>query len=163
MRKAIILAGLLAPVLLAGCAGLAPAEDNAKSEFTFDYQVPERSKDELWKTARDYFAGAYGDSRSVIRVMDQDDGTIIGKGTASWMLMTNQCLTDYHIRFAAKDGKARLQFEMIRGVPAFSQCKGWPWPTQAGYDAIVAEFQMTSLGLENALKGHGDSAKLKDF
>jgi hypothetical protein len=125
-----------------------PAKDDAKTEFTFDYQVPSKSKGELWKSARDYFASAYGDSRSVFRVMDPEDGTIIGKGTASWMLMTNNCLTDYHIRFAAKDNKARLQFEIIRGVPPLSQCTGWPWPTESGYQEIVNSFSLTSTGLK---------------
>lgn len=152
-----------ASFVLAGCAGMSPARNDAQSEFTFDYQIQDKSKDELWKSARDYFAGAYGDSRSVFRVMDQDDGTIIGKGSASWMLLTNQCLTDYHIRFAAKDDKARLQFEIIRGAPALSQCQGWAWPTESGYKQIVNSFNAVSAGIESALNGNGDASSFKDF
>jgi hypothetical protein len=162
MKKAIIFTGLLIPAI-SGCGGLASARSDAKSEFTFDYQISGGTKNDLWKAARDYFAGAYGDSRSVFRVMDQEDGTIIGKGTASWSLLASQCLTDYHIRFAAKDGKARLQFEIIRGVPALSQCAGWPWPSQSGYDKIVSNFTATSLGLESSLNGNSASDNLKDF
>jgi hypothetical protein len=89
-----------------------------ETEFTFDYQV-HQSKANL-ESARDYFASACGDSRSVFRVMDPEDGTIIGKGTASWMLMTNNCLTDYHIRLLRK---IRHAFSLRSyGVPPLSQC-----------------------------------------
>ncbi len=142
---------------------------NAQTEFTYDYQITNTSKNELWKRARDYFAGAYGDSRSVFRVMDEKDGTIIGKGTSSWLLggasnpYSTTCYSDYHIRFAAKDNKARLQLEIINSVPATSSCKGWPLPSKQGYADMRQSFNAINQNLKNALEGKGSSSDLKNF
>lgn len=161
---------LLLCVLISGCVTNVPTEvlpPDAKTEFTYDYDVPATDKAELWKRARDYFAGVYGDSRSVFRVMDQDDGTIIGKGSAPWQIgnppYTVPCSTDYHIRFAAKDNKARLQLSIINGVPATSRCTGWPLPTKVGYQEIVTSFSSLSEALKSALNGNGASNDFKDF
>ena len=150
-------------VLLSGCAGMMPAPRNVQNEFTYDFVVPGNAQDELWRSARDYFAEVYGDSRSVFRVVDEKDGTLIGRGLAPWIIATNQCTTEYHIRFAAKDGKARLQFELIEGVPPLSPCIGWPWPSQGGYKTIVAQFSESAKAVELALQGKGSKSKLKDF
>jgi hypothetical protein len=154
---------LVFAAMLAGCAGLNPADKNAQKEFTYDFTVPGKSQSQLWHSARDYFAEAYGDSRSVFRIMDENDGTIIGKGLAPWSLAGNNCQTEYHIRFAAKEGKSRLQFELIEGVPPLSPCGGYPWPSKDGYDQIVASFKKSAQSLEGALNGAGSSSKLKDF
>jgi len=63
----------------------------------------------------------------------------------------------------SKDGKARLQFELIEGVPALSPCVGWPWPTQDGYKAITDSFADSAKNLELVLQGKGTKSKLKDF
>jgi len=158
--------------LLTGCAGIGggfiPAEitqadPNAQKEFTYDFSLPGKSQADLWRSARNYFAEAYGDSRSVFRVLDEKDGTLIGRGATQWALATAHCATEYHIRFAAKDDKARLQYEIIEGVPAFSQCSGWSWPSQSGYKLIVESFANNAKGLELALQGKGSKSKLKDF
>jgi len=162
MKKHLVLALAGVVFVFWGCAGMGPASKNVQREFTYDYVINGKSKSELWKNARNYFAEAYGDSRAVFRIMDEQDGTIIGKGTVSWKLF-DSCYTDYHVRFAAKDNKARLQFELIEGVPPLSPCTGWAWPTQSGYDEIVAKFNATSKELENALMGKGSSSKLKNF
>lgn len=149
---------------LSGCAGLATADRDLPREFTYDYQISNSSQVEIWKTARDFFAHSYGDSRSVFRVMDETDGTILGRATASWVVIDNNtCFTDYHIRFAAKNNKARLQLEIIEGVPAHSPCIGRPWPTVNGYDEITKGFNTLSKSLESALSGNSASKKLKDF
>ena len=151
----------LAISILAGCAGLVPADRNLDSMFTYDYSVPGRTQTEIWKSARDYFAGTFGDSRAVWRVMDEMDGTLIGQGIAGWDLLGHYCLSNYHIRFAAKDNKARLQFEIIDGVPAGSPCVAWPWPSQNGYDSMAADFIKTSKAVHEVLSGSTKS--LKDF
>lgn len=149
---------------LFGCANLTPTAINATREFTYDFSVKGKLQPELWRNARDFFAETYGDSRAVFRVMDEKDGTIIGRGTASWILVNSAlCYTDYYVRFAAKDEKARLQFEIIEGVPALSTCVGWPLPSVSGYDSMVLSFQNASKGLESALKGNSSTGKLKDF
>ena len=161
--KKLIFISVGAVLFLSGCAGLEFADRNAQREFTFDYVIENKSKSELWRNARDYFAESYGDSRAVFRIMDEKDGTIIGRGTASWSLVGSRCCTDYHVRFAAKDNKARLQFEIIEGVPSYSSCKGWPWPSRSGYQQIVSSFYSTRDALRNALEGKGSDSKLKDF
>jgi hypothetical protein len=158
---------ITATVLMSSCASMTPADTDAQKEFTFDFSVPGKSQTDLWHNARDFFAEAYGDSRSVFRVMDEKDATIIGKGIALWNIglpgAYSKCQTEYHIRFAAKNDKARLQYEIIYGVPALSSCTGWPWPSKDGYAEIVAGFKNSAGKLETALKGAGTINKLKDF
>lgn len=148
---------------LSGCAGMYPADRNAQKEFTSDFYVPGKTKIEIWRNARDFFSETYGDSRSVFRVMDEADGTLIGKALVSWSYAGNSCTTEYHIRFAAKDGKARLQLELIYGVPSLSTCSAWPWPSADGYAEIVRSFDRMAENTEVALKGSASTDKLKDF
>tara|TARA_B110000879_G_scaffold66666_1_gene93390 strand:- start:468 stop:974 length:507 start_codon:yes stop_codon:yes gene_type:complete len=157
-------------ILVSACATQMPIEPlpaDAKTEFTYDYSIPDTEKATLWKRARDHFAGAYGDSRSVFRVMDESEGTIIGKGVSFWAFgnppYTVPCLTEYHIRFAAKDNKARLQISLINEVPASSRCTGWPLPTKIAYQEIVSSFVDHSNSLETALNGGGDVNDFKNF
>ena len=157
-------------VLSSGCATYIPLErlgNETKTTFTYDYEIESTNQNKLWKSARDYFAGAYGDSKSVIRVIDESEGTIIGKGTFSWLMGSSQytitCLTDYHIRFIAKDNKARLQLEIINSVPPLSKCTGWPLPSKNGYDLMLKSFQANSNALEIALNGGGSTNDFKDF
>jgi hypothetical protein len=140
-----------------GCAGIQPIKDNVQKEFTYDYVVDGKTKSELWKNARNYFAAVYGDFTQVARVMDENEGTIIGKGLAPWYLLGNKCGHEYHIRFMAKDGKARLQLELIPGVPPLSDCTGYPLPSEDGYQEIIKQFKEISLELEKALKGESKS------
>tara|TARA_B110000259_G_scaffold185302_1_gene234027 strand:+ start:622 stop:1128 length:507 start_codon:yes stop_codon:yes gene_type:complete len=162
---------LVASVLLiSGCVSGPPLvvlSETAELEFTYDYEMQNTEKSVLWKRARDYFAGAYGDSRAVFRVMDEEEGTIIGKGGASWAIsspvVSIVCVTDYHIRFIAKDNKARLQLKIIEGVPAGSVCTGWPLPSQEGYGKVVQSFNSNSEALKNALSGQGATNDFKDF
>lgn len=160
-KQIILLTGI---ACVSGCASMSPME-NKKSllEYTYDYQVPNKSKLEIWKGARDYIAQAFVSGKSVVQSEDSDDGTIYGNGIATWDLVTNQCLTAYQLRFAAKDGKARLQLEIERGVPAGSQCVGWPLPSRSGHAEIVRQFSIISRGLGDALNGKGGDASLKDF
>ena len=164
MKKIFLITLLLASFILYGCAG-GMVSQNVQREFTYDYAINGKTKIELWKNARNYFAESYGDSRAVFRIMDEQDGTIIGKGLIGWKLIaTERCHTEYHVRFAAKDNKARLQFELIEGAPPLSKCFGWPRPSENGYEEIVMQFNATSKELKNALMGAGGGgSKLKDF
>ena len=134
--------------------------------FTYDFKMPNIGKNELYVRARDYIATVYGDSRSVIRVQDQENGTIIGKGVVDWRFKAGsliQCSSNYNIRFMAKDYKARLQLELIKGAAAFSRCKGWKLPTVTGYNKIKVSFDSIAQGVEKAIKGEGSIQKFKDF
>jgi len=147
-------------VLLSACAGMQQASQDAQRTFVYDYQVEAVDKDELWVRARDYFAEAYGDSRSVLRVQDKDTHRLIGKGAATWALMSNNCASEYNLKFQSKDGKARLQLDLLEGAPSFSACSGWLWPTESGYQSIVADFASLSNGLERALN---EKSTFSDF
>jgi hypothetical protein len=138
--------------LVVGCAGMAPASKDVQRTFTYDYSAADVSREELWVRARDYFATTFGDSRSVLRVQDKEETTLIGKGVASWKLIgSERCFNDYHLKFMSKDGRARLELELIEGVPSYSTCSGWPWPSQSGYEEIVSGFESFSAGLGGAL------------
>lgn len=158
MKKLLVM--IIAPFFLSGCAGMMPAEKDVKKTFTYDYQVESVNQEDLWVRARDYFAETYGDSRSVLRVQDREEATLIGRGAATWYLATNRCSTEYHVRFQSKDEKARLQLELIEGVPSYSSCSGWPWPSKDGYQTIVTDFDALSAGLEKALN---ETSSFSDF
>ena len=151
---------ILSFILLSGCAGLTPADKNVQRKFTYDYTVKNTGKDELWTRARDFFAKSYGNINSVMRVQDKESSTFIGRGAATWYLASNRCATEYSIQFKSKDNKARLQLEIIEGVPAFSTCTGWPWPNKDGYQTILVEFETVSRNLGQALK---KQSTLSDF
>lgn len=136
---------------ISGCISIEPTSKNVQKTFTYDYAVDSVDQEELWVRARDYLAKAYGDSRSVLRVQDREEGTLIGRGIETWYVMNYPCLSEYNVRFQSKDGRARLQLELIEGVPALSECQR-SWPTQSGYESIVSSFNQFSQGLEVALK-----------
>ncbi len=171
MKKVVVLFFVF--ISLSGCVSMLtePSQmmpKEAQRRFTFDYRVDGVTKSELWRRARDYFAGAFGDSRSVFRVMDEKDGTLIGKGTSSsWLYTIGSvfllCESAYSIRFAAKDNKARLQMEIIDGAPPTSKCQGLPLPTIEGYEQMKLSFMGASKDLKEALEGKGASSDLKDF
>ncbi len=169
-----ICAPAILAVLLNGCAvgpELTPIASSDIKPVTYDYSIPNASKDVLFKRARDHFATVYGDSRSVVRVEDASEGLIIGKGAVDWHLTnagsllqpTIPCAAEYNIRFVAKDAKARLQMELIPGAPTFSQCSGWPLPTVTAYQGVLASFDGISKGVDKALNGFGAENTFKDF
>lgn len=162
MNKNILLATAFMSLALTGCASMKMAPADAPAEFTYDYTLEGKSKDQLYDVAVYYFAEKYNNSGSVVRVSDKENGVIYGKGVSTWNLLGNICSTAHEFRFAAKDGKARLQYELIRGVPSSSAC-GWDWPTESGYQEVVSEFNDFSVGLEKALKTGETKQGFMDF
>jgi len=159
MKKIIFIIALTA----AGCAASIPMSRNAKREFTYDYKVEAKTKDELWTAGRNYFAEAYNNSRAILRVEDKEEGVFIGKALQPWGLFGNTCLTEYQIKFAAKDGKARLQLELLEGVPPLSDCPGWSWPSKKGYANIVKNFNRIGASMGSALEQSGKDSSFMDF
>lgn len=170
MKYVLTLASLLA---VAGCAVTAPPGaypiTDEKREFTFDYAVPGKSQQELYRSARNYLATAYVDSRAVTRVEDEGQGTIIGKGVAPWnmtidssLIPSMPCSSNYDVIFIAKEGRARLQLTLKEGAAQPATCN-WPLPPKRDYPQIVNQFNSMSAGLEKALNGQGAVDKLRNF
>ena len=160
--------GLLA--LLQGCQSTPEDKLITRDQLeakTYTYVDLSANKDELWLRARNYLASTYVNSKTINRVSDKKDGTWIGKASIRWkmldMTFSPYCLSDYQIRFISKDYKARLQLELLEGVPVLSECKGWPLPSGYGYKQIIEEFDHISSGLEDALKGKGKLEEMKNF
>ena len=150
--------------------GATMIESGAISPQTYDYSAEGATKEDLYQRARNYFAVSFGDSRSVIRVADADEGLILGKGIISWQVETGMwsiphlnCSSEYDLRFMAKDNRARLQLTLLEGAPSFSQCSGWPRPTETGYAKVLREFEDSSRRLELELQGQGSVSDFKDF
>jgi hypothetical protein len=158
MQKTTILLALI----LSGCAGLDPMMDsNYKHEFTYDFSAPGKSKNELWKSARDYMATAYRDSSKVIKIADEQDGTMIGSAIIGWQispLSAQYCNYNYSIKFAAKDGKARLQLDLLDPIGG---C-GWDRPSAGGYQQIAAQFNEIGSKLGESLSSNKQPL-FKDF
>lgn len=121
----------------------------------------------LWKKARNYIASAFGNSKAVIRIEDEAGGTLIGKGIIQWKMLDSTlspyCYSNYEIRFIAKENKARLQLELLPGVPAGSECVAWKLPSRYGYNQVVMKFNDISSQLENSLRGKGKIESMSDF
>lgn len=134
---------------------------------TYTYLDLNDNKSDLWKKARNYIASAFGDSKAVLRVEDEDDGTLIGKGLIQWKMLDSvlspYCYSNYDIRFVAKENKARLQLELLSGVPTGSECVAWKLPSRYGYNQILMKFNNMSSQLKNILKGEGKIESMKDF
>ncbi|MGY0616774.1 DUF4468 domain-containing protein [Vibrio sp. FJH11] len=169
MNKTLVTIAVLLPALQ-GCVSTPEAEPMKHEEVsavTYDYTINNTEKSTLWMRARGHFATVYGDSRSVIRLEDEDEGLIIGKGAVNWNIyggaLNLTCSSEYNIRFMAKDNKARLQLELINGVPTYSRCNGWPLPSRYGYNQILSSYKDLSMGLESALNGKGKIEAFSDF
>lgn len=169
MNKKYLTTVATAFLVLQGCASVNdyPIKANELEVQTYTYTDLSGSKLELWKSARNYLATAYGDSKSVLRVEDENQGTLIGKGLVKWRMLDSAlspyCHSEYDIRFVAKDHKARLQLELIPGAPALSECVAWTLPSKTGYTQILEQFNLISSGLESSLKGDGKLESMTDF
>ena len=148
---------------LTACSAVTPMDESAPTTFTYDYKKLDASKSELFNRARNFLATNYGDTNEVLRVVDESEGIIIGRGSSPWNIMTNRCNTTHNVKFAAKENRARLQFELVSGAPAYSDCQGWAMPTEQGYKKIKADFDNFSERLEQALKGQGVDSSFSDF
>lgn len=157
-------------LLIQGCTSSPENNPITKKQLevkTYTYTNLKGDKNQLWLKARNYLASTYNNSKSIQRVSDEERGTFIGKGAFKWKLLDQfgspYCLSDYQIRFIAKDNKARLQLELLEGVPPLSKCTGWPLPSGFGYQQIMTEFNNISIGLEKALRGEGKIESMNDF
>jgi hypothetical protein len=159
-----IIFGLILSLGLVGCAAMEPMKLTKKQLlFQYDYKIDGVKKVELWKRARNHIATIFGDSKSVMRVADEKEGVILGRGLVRWTfdaLAAVSCLSSYDIRFKAKDEKARMQIELLNRVPALSECKGFPLPHEKGYNQIKLEFRALHLGMKESLN---QKSSLDDF
>lgn len=151
--------------LITGCQSLGPIKPDTKKVFTFDYQLPDKSKPEIYTSALTYIAMSYGDSNNVLKIKDKENGLIAGKGMSVWSEYGTNRHTPHEFKFMAKDGRARLQLS-IPGTAKASSYGGiyiWPLPSPGGYDQIVSQFNKFSEELERELKGTSVSADFSDF
>lgn len=163
---------LLIVVFLVGCVSTPPEQlpiTTEKREFLYDYTVANATKDQLYTKANDFLAISFNNSKLISRIEDKDRGTIIAKAVASWTLSIDSfvvngvpCYSNYDIYFIAKDGKARLQLELIEGAPNPSIC-GWKLPPKRDYPQIVTLFNTISKELEKSLHGDSKLDKLNNF
>lgn len=135
-----------------GCGSTISA--NTQKVFTYDFTVKGKSQADLWQNALLFFTEDYVDDSVDLSVMDENEGIIVGYGSAPWKfgVYDQSCLIDYHIRCAVKYERARLQFELIEGVPAGSPCANWPWPSADGYDQVMSYLDRAAKKLGTALK-----------
>lgn len=166
MKQTLLITGLLACLtLMTGCVSLQPIDSTVERVFTYDYQIPDKSKSDIYTAAFNFIALNYNDSKSVLRVTDAKNGLIIGKGVSVWQELGTNRHTPHDIMFAAKEGRARLQIT-IAGTAQASAIGGvyvWPLPTPGGYNQMVEQFNNLSNKLENELKDNSDLSKFIDF
>ena len=110
-----ILIIIIFPVFFAGCIKYLEMTQKMQN-FQYEYKMDGKSKKQIWKLARNHYATVYGDFRSVFSVQDEEEGTLIGKGTIKWTFdhgMLN-CYRGYHIKFHTKNEYAKLTLKLMR-------------------------------------------------
>lgn len=155
-RPAIIV--LIASSILVGCTHLTPLElPILRSDIqtqTYTYNELNGKQDELWEKARKHIHTEYGQGEPVIRVANQMNGTLLGKGVVSWTISPETqlyCYSEYDFRLMARNNKARFQLKLLPGVLTKSNCEGRELPSQYGYKQIIDKFDLMSDRLERAL------------
>ena len=138
-----------------------------KRDFTYDYTIKGVDKNSLFKRARNHLATAVGDSKDVIRVEDAEQGVLIGRASASWIIhggmgITVPCYSSADFYFIAKDEKAHLSLKIVEGIPVPAACK-WPLPSRDGYTQIVQTFENWSNELGTSLKEGSTVEQLGEF
>ncbi len=153
-----IIFSLLMIVSIQGCTSVDsvnyPISQSDIQPQTYTFLDLKSDKRELWKKARNHIATVYGDSKEVMRVEDESEGSLIGKGLVQWKMLDSAispyCYSSYDIRFLAKDGRARLQLELLPGVPAGTECGAWTLPSKYGYEQILAKFETMAKKFETS-------------
>lgn len=168
----LLIASLIVGFGLVGCAGLERIPlTKEQANFQYDYKVTDVKKKELWRRARNYVANIFGDSRAVLRVADENEGVLIGKALVSWIASWDiagltDCLNYYKLRFKAKDGKARMQLELLADgpitidKPIAGTRGGCGAPNADGYEQIKQDFRDLNNGMKKALR---QKSSLDDF
>lgn len=170
MTKVILI--ITSALALSACVALPPERlpiTTEKREFLYDYSIPGATKDDLYTRANDYLAISYKNSKVISRIEDKERGTIISKAVSNWQLSTGDfliksvpCYSNYDIYFIAKDGRARLQLELVEGAPNPSVC-GWKLPPKQDYPQLVNQFESIAMEMEEALSGNSKINQLNDF
>ena len=122
---------------------------------TFTYSDLNEDQNTLWEKARKHILETYGQNQPVIRVVNKENGTLIGKGIIDWKVLPTSesyCYSEYDFRLMARDDKARFQLQLLPGVLAKSNCEGRKLPSQYGYKQIIDKFDIMSDKLESALR-----------
>lgn len=151
---------LLIPFLTA-CASsrLTQISDSEIQPMEYVYENLDGNRTEIFKRARDFFAESFGDSTSVVRVSDVEQGKYIGKGVVSWVLSTGMvsvpCASNYTLKFLSKDGRAKLEITLNKGIVAGHSCR-WDKPTVDGYSEVTAEFDRISSQLKKYLLANNE-------
>ncbi|WP_039462414.1 DUF4468 domain-containing protein [Vibrio navarrensis] len=166
-----IIFSLLMIVSIQGCTSVDsvnyPISQSDIQPQTYTFLDLKSDKSELWKKARNHIATVYGDSKEVMRVEDESEGSLIGKGLVQWKMLDSAispyCYSSYDIRFLAKDGRARLQLELLPGVPAGTECGAWTLPSKYGYEQILAKFETMAKKFETSLRGEDSIGSMSDF
>lgn len=96
-------------VALSGCA--ASAQQPPPLEIVKIHEAPGKSKAEVCRTARDWVALTFKDSKAVVEVYDLEAGTMIGKGRVILLgFGATPFPTDFTIQVDCKDGRARSTY-----------------------------------------------------
>ncbi|MGR6834150.1 hypothetical protein [Aliivibrio wodanis] len=158
MNKLSIIALLVSSVLI-GCVHLTPLElpilTSDIQAQTYTYNELTGKKNELWEKARQHILIMYGKNQPVIRVANQTNGTLIGRGVIGWKILPSSqsyCYSKYDFRLMVRDDKARFLLQLLPGVLAKSNCEGRELPSQYGYKKIIDEFDIMSDKLESVLR-----------
>lgn len=156
--KRVSIPALIASLVLVGCTHLTPLElpilaSDIQAQ-TYTYNELTGKQNELWGKARIHILTMYGQDQPIIRVANQTNGTLIGKGVISWKILPSSqsyCYSEYDFRLLARNNKARFQLQLLPGVQTKSNCKNWALPSQYGYKQIIDKFDIMADKLEFAL------------
>lgn len=140
---------LLAMIMLAGCAGLAPVD---KSQLTFDriVEAPGMTKDQIYDGTRMWIAENFRSAKAVLEYENKEAGTLIGNGSMQYpcagldCLAKNDWVTHFTMRVDIKDGKFKVSFSNLRIT--------WPAKYVYGSAQQAGDIQVNTQGDLGAIK-----------
>ncbi|MDR2838259.1 MAG: DUF4468 domain-containing protein [Azonexus sp.] len=117
MKRLIFVVAVAMAAMLSGCA---TGPMTPPLSVVTIHEAPGKTKADVCRSARDWAARTYKDSKAVVEVYDLDAGTMIGKGSMSTYALLTPVYVAYTLQVECKDGRARSTFD------------GFLWGTQPG-------------------------------
>lgn len=90
MKRAFTLAAQT--LSIQGCVSTPENSPISREELevkTYTYTNLVGDKGQIWQKARNYLASTYNNSNAILRVSDEEEGTLIGKGALNGSFQTN--------------------------------------------------------------------------
>jgi hypothetical protein len=153
MRR--VIWALLVSVVLSGCSGFhAMSPDEMQIQKVVE--VPNTPKDVLFDKSRMWYAAAFRSATAVIQYENKENGTIMGNGVVSDLIMMTPCDMRFSVATEVKDNKARIT---ATGLSINLNHKGEQPVNRRMWDNFKDRIEEIMTGYEQYIKGQSINSK----